>query len=146
MASSSAHTSPAASSGDLTDLVASTGSTTVYPTDDAILNVLQARFRADMPYARISASNLVVVNPLKSLANVNEASAREYEERCYKDTAVPTPGSPKPPQPHPYDLAAKAYLLMRQRKQSQAVLLRCARRIIFLHPNISPLLCFYFIS
>ncbi|OCB87192.1 chitin synthase [Sanghuangporus baumii] len=124
MASSSTSSSPAASSGDLIDLIASTGSTTVYPTDDAVLNVLQARFRADMPYARISASNLVVVNPLKTLANVNEASAKEYEERCYKETSVPTPGSPRPPQPHPYDLAAKVYLLMRQRKQSQAILFR----------------------
>lgn len=117
--------SPAVSSGDLTDLIASTGTTTIYPTDDAVLNVLQARFRADLPYSNIGSSNLVVVNPLKVLANVNDLSAKEYEERCYKETTVPTAGSSKAPQPHLYDLAAKVYLLMRQRKQSQAVVFRC---------------------
>ncbi|EJD01749.1 chitin synthase [Fomitiporia mediterranea MF3/22] len=116
--------SPAVSSGDLTDLISSTGSTTIYPNDDAVLNVLQTRFRADLPYSHIGASNLVVVNPLKTLANLNEASAKDYEERCFKDTSVPTAGSPKAPQPHLYGLAAKVYLLMRQRKQSQAVVFR----------------------
>lgn len=116
--------SPAVSSGDLIDLVASTEKTTIYPTDDAILNVLQGRFRADLPYTRIGALNLVVVNPLKTLANINDANAREYEERCYKDTSVPTAGSPRALQPHLYDMAAKAYLLMRQRRESQAVVFR----------------------
>ncbi|KAH8118887.1 chitin synthase [Phellopilus nigrolimitatus] len=116
--------SPAMSSGDLTDLVASSASTTIYPSDDAILNVLQARFRADLPYSRIGSSNLVVVNPLKALANVNEVSAKEYEDRCFRDTSVPTAGSPKALQPHLYELAAKVYLLMRQRSQSQAVVFR----------------------
>ncbi|KAI5116392.1 hypothetical protein M0805_005329 [Coniferiporia weirii] len=116
--------SPAVSSGNLTDLITSSASATVYPTDDVVLNVLQARFRADLPYTRIGSSNLVVVNPLKALANVNELSAKEYEERCYKDTSVPTAGSLKAPQPHLYDLAAKVYLVMRQRQQSQAVIFR----------------------
>ena len=121
--------SPATSSGDLTDLIASTGSTVIYPNDDAVLNVLQARFRADLPYSNIGSSSVVVVNPLKVLANVNDASAKEYEERCYKDTTVPSAGSPKAPQPHLYELAAKVYLLMKQRKQSQAVLFRCVCHI-----------------
>ena len=69
-------------------------------------------------------ANLVVVNPLKTLANVNDISAKEYEERCYKDTSVPTAGSPKALQPHLFELAAKVYLMMRQRGQSQAVLFR----------------------
>lgn len=119
-----ASSSPAVSSGDLTDLIASTGSSTIYPTDDAILNTLQARFRSDLPYSSIGSTNLVVVNPLKTLANVNDASARDYEERCYRDTSVPAPGSPRPLQPHLYDLAAKVYLLMRQRKQAQGVVFR----------------------
>ena len=119
-------TSPTVSSGDLTDLIASSASTTVYPTDDTILSVLQARFRADLPYTRIGSSNLVVVNPLKVLANVNEVNAKEYEERCFRDTSVPTANSPKPLQPHLYDVAAKAFLLMRQRTQPQVVIFRWA--------------------
>ncbi|THH06648.1 hypothetical protein EW145_g3945 [Phellinidium pouzarii] len=116
--------SPSVGSGDLTDLVTSSASTTVYPTDDIVLGVLQARFRADLPYARIGSSHLVVVNPLKTLANVNDVSAKEYEERCYRDTSVPTASSPKALQPHLYELAAKVYLLMKQRQQSQAMVLR----------------------
>ncbi|EJF62220.1 chitin synthase [Dichomitus squalens LYAD-421 SS1] len=115
--------SQAISSGDLTDLVSSSSSATVYPSDDTILSVLQARFRADQPYTRIGASNLVVVNPYKTLANVNDVSAKEYEERCYKDTSFPLPGTASLP-PHLYDLAARVYLLMRRRSESQAILFR----------------------
>ena len=114
----------AIASGDLVDLVSSSGSATIYPSDDAILAVLQARFRADLPYTRIGAANLVVVNPYKTLANVNDLSAKEYEERCYKDTSLPMADSPKPLQPHLYELAAKVYLLMRRRNESQSLLAR----------------------
>ncbi|KAI0268292.1 glycosyltransferase family 2 protein [Gloeopeniophorella convolvens] len=123
MASSSS--SPASGSGDLVDLVSSSASATVYPTDDAILQVLQARFRADHPYTRINTSNLVVVNPYKSLANTNEISAKDYEERSYKDTSPPSaPSSQSPLPPHLYELAARVYLLMRRTNESQAVILR----------------------
>ncbi|KAG6888077.1 hypothetical protein C0992_009697 [Termitomyces sp. T32_za158] len=118
------NTTQATASGDLVDLVSSSSTTTIYPSDDTILAVLQARFRADLPYTRIGATNLVVVNPYKTLANVNNISAKEYEERCYKDTSLPMVDSPKPLQPHPYDLAAKLYLFMRRRHQSQALLAR----------------------
>lgn len=127
MASTASATLPAVSSGDLLDLISSSASTTVYPSDDTILAVLQARFRADLPYTRVGSSNLVVVNPLKQLANVNDVSAKEYEERCYKDTSVPTAGSPRALQPHLYELAAKVYLLMKQRNESQAVVFRCVQ-------------------
>ena len=129
MASTSSAAAHAISSGDLSDLVASSGSTTVYPSDETILQVLQQRFRADLPYARVGASNLVVINPLKALADTNNASAKEYEERCFRDTSVPTASSPKALQPHLYELAAKMYLLMRQRKQSQGVLFRCVASV-----------------
>ena len=122
----SALASQAISSGDLTDLVSSSSSATVYPSDDTILSVLQARFRTDLPYTRVGASNYVVVNPYKALASINDVSAKEYEERCYKDTSLPLPGQPAPLQPHLYDLAARVYLLMRRRNESQAVLFRCA--------------------
>jgi chitin synthase len=120
----------AISSGDLVDLVSSSGSTTIYPSDDAILAVLQARFRADLPYTRIGTSNLLVVNPYKTLANVNDVSAKEYEERSYKDTSLPMLDSPRPLQPHLYDLAARVYLLMRRRNESQAVVTRLVTHFI----------------
>jgi chitin synthase len=123
--------SNAISSGDLVDLVSTSASSTVYPTDDAILAVLNARFRSDNPYTRISTSNLVVVNPYKTLANTNEVSAKDYEERCYKDTSMSLPGGPAPPSPHLYELAAKVYLVMRRRNQSQSVIFRCVRVVTF---------------
>jgi hypothetical protein len=121
----------AIASGDLADLVSSSAQATIYPNDDALLQVLHARFRADLPYTRIGPSNLVVVNPYKSLANTNDVSAREYEERCYKDTSVPLVDSPRPLQPHLYELAAKLYLLMRRRHEPQAVVARSVCFFLF---------------
>ncbi|KAJ7230442.1 chitin synthase [Mycena pura] len=115
---------PAMASGDLLDLVSSSGAATIYPNDDAVLSVLHSRFRADLPYTRIGSTNLLVVNPLKTLASVNDASASEYEERCYKDTSLPAIDSPKPLQPHVYEMACRIYLLMRRRKESQLVVAR----------------------
>lgn len=125
MASTSSAAAHAVSSGDLSELIASSGSTTVYPSDETVLQVLQQRFRADLSYARVGASNLVVINPLKALADTSNASAKEYEERCFRDTSVPSASSPKALQPHLYELAARIYLLMRQRNQSQGVIFRC---------------------
>ncbi|KAG1871344.1 glycosyltransferase family 2 protein [Suillus subalutaceus] len=125
MASASANlVSQAASSGELTDLVLSSTPATVHPTDDSILSVLTARFRADLPYTRLGSTNLVVVNPYKTLASVNDANAKEYEERCYKDTKLGLADARRPPQPHLYEQAAKIYLLMRRRNESQAVVTR----------------------
>lgn len=116
--------SQAITTGDLTDLVSSSTSATVYPSDDTILSVLQARFRSDLPYSRIGATNLVIVNPYKTLANVNDASAKDYEEKSYKDTSLPMPGASSSLPPHPYDLAARMYLLMRRRTETQSVVFR----------------------
>ena len=116
--------SQAVHSGDLVDLVSSSTAATVHPSDDTILSVLQARFRQDQAYSRISAQNLIVVNPYKTLASVNDLSAQEYEERSYKDTSLPLPGAAAPLPPHIYDLAARVYLLMRRRKESQSVIFR----------------------
>ena len=129
--------STAITSGDLVDLVSSSGSATIYPSDDAILAVLQARFRADLPYTRIGTSNLLVVNPYKTLANVNDVSAKEYEERSYKDTSLPMLDSPRPLQPHLYDLAARVYLLMRRRNESQAVVTRFVAIAPLLFPALT---------
>jgi chitin synthase len=107
---------------DLTDLISHSSSTTLFPNEDTLLSHLQSRFRADLPYTRIGATTLVSVNPLKVLANVNDATAKEYIERSYKETQSNGP----PMQPHLYDLAAKVYLLMTRRHAPQTVLFRWA--------------------
>ncbi|KAF4619536.1 hypothetical protein D9613_004681 [Agrocybe pediades] len=120
----STQTTQAVSTGDLLTLVSSTGSAIIYPSDDTLLAVLQSRFRADLPYTRIGTSHLVAVNPYKTLASVNDASAKEYEEREYAvDTTGSTSGA-RELQPHLYDVAAKIYLLMRRRGESQGVIVR----------------------
>jgi chitin synthase len=116
--------SPAFGTGDLVDIVSPSASTVVYPTDDAILQVLQASFRVDRPYFRINTSHFVVVNPYKSLANTNDNTAKEYEERCYKDTSSSSGSSRPSLPPHLYDLAARVYLLMRRRGESHAIIFR----------------------
>jgi len=114
----------ATASGDLGDLVSSSGAATIYPTDDALLSVLHARFRGDLPYTRLSSTHLLAVNPHKTLGHLSDASAQEYADRCYHDTALPLADSPRPLQPHVYELAARVYLLMRRRNTSQSLVAR----------------------
>jgi chitin synthase len=73
---------------------------------------------------------LLVVNPYKALANVNDVSAKEYEERSYKVISLPMLDSPRPLQPHLYDVAARVYLLMRRRNESQAVVSRFVTHLV----------------
>ena len=125
MATTSASLSAQAiASGDLVDLISSSATATVYPSDDAILSVLSGRFRSDLSYTRIGSTSLVAVNPFKSISSVSEASAKEYEERCYKDTGLSLVDSRKAIQPHVYELAARVYLLSRRRNESQAIIFR----------------------
>ncbi|KAG8770137.1 hypothetical protein FRC12_004485 [Ceratobasidium sp. 428] len=90
---------------DLTALVSSTGGSTIYPNEETILGILQTRFRADEPYVRIAGTTLVVVNPLKALASVNDLSAAEYAKLA---KAAEKPHL----QPHVYELAARVYAMM----------------------------------
>ncbi|KAF8748537.1 DEK C terminal domain [Rhizoctonia solani] len=102
---------------DLTALISSTGGSTVYPNEETILNVLQTRFRADEPYVRIAGTTLVVVNPLKALASVNDLSATEYAKLS---RAVEKPQL----QPHVYELAARVYAMMKRTGIPQTVVFR----------------------
>ena len=49
----------------------------------------------------------VFPGPMKTLVNINEVSAKDYEERCYEDTSMPFPSGPALPSPHLYELATK---------------------------------------
>jgi chitin synthase len=105
---------------DLTQLVV--GSTNrVYPSDDAIVDILQTRFRSELTWTWIRDSTIVSVNPLRPLDNVNDASKRAYEQ-AYRDAAQEEGTSML--QPHVYELAARVYLMMRRREESQSVVFR----------------------
>ncbi|KAL9934758.1 hypothetical protein V8E36_006533 [Tilletia maclaganii] len=109
---------------DLVNLISTNANATVYPSDDALLSTFQQRFRADTPYTNLSSSNLVVLNPFRTLANLNDASAEQYRKRCFAEPnweqerkESPTEALP----PHPYDLAARVYHAMLRTKKSQAI-------------------------
>ncbi|QRW02326.1 chitin synthase [Ceratobasidium sp. AG-Ba] len=103
---------------DLTALVSSTQGSTIYPNEETLLGVLQTRFRADEPYVRIAGTTLVVVNPLKALASVNDLSAAEYAK-------LARAGAEKPHlQPHVYELAARVYAMMKRTGVPQSVVFR----------------------
>jgi len=76
-------------------------------TDDAILTILNARFCANLAHG----SALPTFSPCNALSPVNNASAREYEEHCYRDTGLSL-ASAHVLQPHVYKLATRMYLLM----------------------------------
>jgi len=73
-------------------------------TDDAILNTC---FCANLAHG----SALPTFSPCNALSPVNNTSAREYEERCYRDTGLSLT-SAHVLQPHVYKLATRMYLLM----------------------------------
>lgn len=114
------------SSADLVSLVSANVSATVYPTDDAILAALQARFRSEQPYTRLGSSTLVVLNPLRTLANLSDASAEQYR-KLYAEAAWEAGRAQHPDEalpPHPYELATRVYHMMRRTRQSQAIVFR----------------------
>lgn len=116
------------SSSDLTSLISTSSSSTVYPTDDSITSFLQSRFRNDIPYSRLSDSNLIVINPLRTLANLNDQSSENYRINTFqnvnweKEQAAINPANGM--EPHPYELASKVYLMMRRTAKSQGVVFR----------------------
>jgi chitin synthase len=113
----------AAAAADLVSLVSATAQTTVYPSDDAVLSFLQQRFRVELPYTRLGASTLVVLNPLRTLANLSDASADAYR-KAYAEAAWEAAGEQHPDEklpPHPYEFAARVYHYMRRTAQSQAI-------------------------
>ncbi|KAF9007947.1 chitin synthase-domain-containing protein [Cyathus striatus] len=107
----------ATSTGDLALLISQSASTTVYPTDDVVLHVLQSRFRSDLPYARLYPTHLLAVNPYKPLGSLSDASAREYGDKYLG-------GEGEEGQPHVYDFAGRVYYAMRRTGEGQAVVAR----------------------
>lgn len=113
----------------LTDLISSAPSSAgpsrkIFPTDDQITSLLQARSRAEHPYIRVGRSGreYVGINPLRTLGCLNEESRQKY-------TAVIEDGDENGDeidgvaelQPSAYELGGKVWYLMARRRESQAI-------------------------
>jgi chitin synthase len=109
---------------DALSIIKDQGGVSLYPSDDDLVNLLQGRFRSDLPYTRLGASVLLAVNPLKTLANLNEASANAYAEKDWSSTA-PGPRPDRSLQPHIYELAVRVFALANRKHENQAVVFRC---------------------
>ncbi|ORY88598.1 chitin synthase-domain-containing protein [Leucosporidium creatinivorum] len=88
------------------------------PSPDAVVQLLTQRYRHDLTATYVGDSNLVVINPLKVLGDVSEASKGEFEDRAY--TRREGKGGEEV-QPHAYELACRVYLVMRRSQQTQSV-------------------------
>ena len=135
---------------DLVELISIGGASVVLPSAETILTTLQQRYKAEQPYSYAGASNLVVVNPLRVLGNLSDASAAQYERgsatawgdagssQSAGSSAASSPSSAnpthhnattqgqgqQPPQPHPYELAGRIYTSMQRNGKSQAIVFK----------------------
>lgn len=95
-------------------------STPSRPALETVVQTIQARFRADLPYSYIGSSTLLILNPNRVLANLSDASAEEYRNH------QPTRSSQQQTaqrslEPHPYDLAGRAWRLLKARGENQCI-------------------------
>ncbi|KAL1924552.1 uncharacterized protein VTP21DRAFT_4206 [Calcarisporiella thermophila] len=90
------------------------------PTDDQVCSLLQSRLRRDIPYTRVGANTLVVVNPYKPLELMNNAYAQQYAEVFYRNFNE-NDGEKELP-PHIYELATRTYYYMRRTGNDQGVI------------------------
>lgn len=99
----------------------SSGEAVVFPTEDTITALLHARARAELPYIRVSPSgtDYIVVNPLRVLQCLNEASRKGYEDDIEQTDGGN--GGPDQRQPSVYELAGRAWLLMSRRSECQTI-------------------------
>lgn len=90
-------------------------------TEDSIVSALHMRFKRDLPYTRIGAHHLIVVNTYKPMESLNDASLNQYAATVYRD--LDTTNQPQL-QPHIYDLAARIYYQLRRASEDQSIVLR----------------------
>ncbi|ORZ12657.1 chitin synthase-domain-containing protein [Absidia repens] len=102
-----------------TDLTSLSHESNKGPSEDAILHLLQSRFKHGLPYTRLGHSTLIAVNPYQPLDLLNDATLQSYADVCYRDLSESKPIM----QPHVYDLAAKVYFHMRRTGQDQSIIL-----------------------
>ncbi|SGY39183.1 BQ5605_C003g02165 [Microbotryum silenes-dioicae] len=88
---------------------------------DTVSSKLTQRYKSELTSSFVGDTNLVVINPLRVLGDVSEASKAEYEARCYLVREGKGGGDV---QPHVYELACRTYLMMRRTGITQSVVFR----------------------
>ena len=70
---------------------------------------------------------------MKALASSNDVTAKDYEEKCYReiDTSIELGDGRKEMQPHLYELACKIYYVLRRRGNSQGVIFRYVSNLCY---------------
>ena len=101
---------------DLSDLVAKPlpNVRSKAPSENVLFSTIQRRYKQDAPYTLCGDSGLVIVNPNRLLSDVNDASAEAYIRQGRS-------GEAEELEPSPYDLACRAFSLMRGTGRSQAI-------------------------
>ncbi|KAG1429238.1 hypothetical protein G6F58_000136 [Rhizopus delemar] len=77
-------------------------------------------FNLIFPRWDIGNHRLIILNPYKPLDLLNDATLEAYGQYGYKNVYSK---QEQDPEPHVYDLATKVYLLLRRRKEDQAIVL-----------------------
>lgn len=98
---------------------------------EAITQTLITRYRSDLTSTWIGDAVLVVLNPLQAQSHTSLASQAEYEERCYtvKAGGGGVTSRTETITPNVYELACRAYLMMRRTGETQSIVYRYALRI-----------------
>ncbi|KAH9468950.1 hypothetical protein Pst134EA_009475 [Puccinia striiformis f. sp. tritici] len=89
----------------------SPGSTGAPPSDEQLISILQSRHRAELHDIFIGQSILLHINPLKPTQDINDQSARAYQEE-------PAQNLP----PHLYQLASNVFYSIRRTCKTQAII------------------------
>ncbi|SCV67156.1 BQ2448_5802 [Microbotryum intermedium] len=85
---------------------------------ETVSSKLIQSYKSELTATFVGDTNLVVINPLRVLGDVSEASKAEYESRCY---LVREGKGGENIQPHAYELACRTYLMMRRTGITQSV-------------------------
>ena len=112
---------------DLVSLITTSPSNTntkIYPSEDSIVSLLQARWRAELPYTRIgsSGSDYVYINPLKTLGCFSDEHRRRHQESVegYEGCEM---------EPSVFELAGRVWRLMQEKKESQSIVYQWVHRV-----------------
>ncbi len=101
----------------------STSTTSTVPSPDRLTTLLINRYKQEITSTWLGDSILISLNPLQVLPDVSITSQEEYERASYNPEGMGggggTGGERK--EAHAFELACRAYLMMRRTGQTQSI-------------------------